>query len=251
MNRDIIDSAKIVDDETNIQESVNQLELEISKTIENNNEKVKEVQRELEELINEREEASSKILMGEPLKEIEEVLMSSTFTSTVASTSVAKAIETELKSDDGSRTVSKTNEDVVVVDVTTVTSADTTMTTTTPKIDISAKVDLEEDNDGNVLEGIRIDDVTMIPSSTKVSDVFAFWLLSFLLSHCFHVIHIHSLVIHIFGWSYFGFCSIIMFCVLFDNEFFESQTTRFILMTYELVTDLSVYSIFLVFMSVI
>lgn len=177
MDRNIIDSAKI-DDNSNIQESVNQLEMEITKTIENNNEKVKEVQRELEELINEREEASSKILMGDPLKEVEEVLLSTQLvstTATVTTTAASQNSDDESKIDDSNQGVDEVFVDIMAATTTVATAAPTTaiaetttLTVTSPKIDLTAKLELGE-NDGINQEGIRIDDVTISSSTTKVS----------------------------------------------------------------------------------
>lgn len=175
LDRNIIDSAK-VDDNSNIQEGVNQLELEIKKTIENNNEKVKEVQRELEEIMNEKKEASSKILMGEPLREVEQVLLSTTITSTVASTTLARANDGDDKIEDPILLAPKIVEDNIVG----TTEFETTVMTTSPKVDITAKIDLNE-NVGNNLEGSRIDDVTLIPFTTKVSDVICVRVFAFLL----------------------------------------------------------------------
>lgn len=180
MDRNIIDSAKI-DDNSNIQESVHQLEMEISKTIENNNEKYEEVQRELEKLTNERNEAYSKILDADPLKVVEEILLSTgtVSTSTVASstTAVAAEAEDELKRDSdveeqaitaATSTAAPTTAASIVTASSAAAIESTTTLATSPKIDLTAKLDLDE-SEGIEQEGIRIDDVTVVSSTTKVS----------------------------------------------------------------------------------
>lgn len=162
MDRNIIDKTKIlIDDAKNIEESVSELESDITKTIENNNEKVKEVQMELEKMINEEKEASSKISLGDVIKTIEEELP-------VLVVSTARPIDANVE------TIDLNNEKQVgSFDAKTIVDAIATSTTGGPiesftKTDdvVSTRKHESDETDQRKTEGI--DDVTSISSTTQV-----------------------------------------------------------------------------------
>lgn len=177
-------TAVSIDDNTNIQESVNRLELEILKTIENNNEKVKEVQRELESILIERKAATDKIKSVDPVKaEIIPIIVAVSTAASIPEQNLSNNIESE-----SIPLEPQIDKDLVVKG-----AIDKTIGTTNfPKVDIidapvitTPRVQIEEEIDRKT-STTHIDDVTINPTTTKVRKTvviilsLSHWLFAFL-----------------------------------------------------------------------
>lgn len=164
MDRNIIDKTKILVDDMNIEESVSELESDITKTIENNNEKVKEVQKELEKIINERKEASSKIELGDVIKTIEEELPAVVVTTTVRPTDA----NIEFVDINNANQENLFDPKIIIDAISTSTTVEPVASSTFAKVDAAVVTTRKHELDEIDRNSEGIDDVTSISSTTQV-----------------------------------------------------------------------------------